>query len=101
MTDLLTGAQRRHLRGLAHHLRPLVQVGRGGLSEAIVQAIDEALLAHELIKVRIVTEREQRGEWVEEIERRLDCRSAGTVGHVVILYRPHPDPEKRRLSLPA
>ena len=49
----LTGAQRRHLRSLAHPLRPVVLVGEAGLSEAVLKALDDALTSHELVKVRL------------------------------------------------
>ena len=48
----LTGKQRRQLRGLGHGMPPVVQIGKSGLSESVKKAIDEQLLAHELIKVR-------------------------------------------------
>jgi RNA-binding protein len=49
----MTGKQRRFLRGLGHHLEPVVQVGKDGLSEGLVGALDAALLQHELIKVKL------------------------------------------------
>jgi RNA-binding protein len=49
----MTGKQRRYLRGLGHHLEPVVQVGKEGITEGLVQATDAALLQHELIKIRL------------------------------------------------
>ena len=49
----LTGKQRQHLRALAHHLEPVVQIGHEGPTEAVLAQINEALEAHELIKVKI------------------------------------------------
>jgi RNA-binding protein len=51
---MLSGKQRRHLRGLGHHLEAVVQVGKDGLTEGIVGALDVALETHELIKVRLL-----------------------------------------------
>jgi RNA-binding protein len=51
---MLSGKQRRHLRGLGHHLDAVVQVGKDGLTEGIVSALDVALEQHELIKVRLL-----------------------------------------------
>lgn len=96
----LTGSERKHLRGRAHALEPVVQMGKHGLTAALLETVDGALEAHELIKVRLAVDRGERAETVARIERELDCRAAGTVGHVAILYRPHPDPEKRRTLLP-
>jgi len=97
----LTGAQRKQLRGMAHGYKPIVQIGKEGLTENVLRAIDDALLAHELIKVKIAAERDQREETVPLIEARLSCECVGTVGRMAIFYRAHPDPEKRRIAIPA
>jgi RNA-binding protein len=95
----LKGSQRKHLRGIAHGYRPMVQIGKEGLSESVLNAIGDALMAHELIKVQIAAERDKREKFVPVIEERLDCECVGTVGRMAILYREHPDPEKRKIAL--
>jgi RNA-binding protein len=62
--------------------------------------IDAALEAHELIKLKIAAERYQREQFVPLIEARLSCECVGTVGTIAILYREHPDPEKRKIAVP-
>ena len=52
----LSPSQKRYLRGLCHHLKPVVMVGGKGLSESVLKEIDRALLDHELIKVRVSSE---------------------------------------------
>ena len=47
----LSGAQRKHLRGLAHHVKPVVHVGKNGVTDPVLQEVEEALDSHELIKV--------------------------------------------------
>jgi len=96
----LTGAQRRHLRGMAHHLRPIVHMGKAGLSDAAVAGIDDALGAHELIKVRLVDHAEDRRELAAALEERLGCEVVGIVGHVMIVFRRNPDPDRHVLKLP-
>jgi RNA-binding protein len=49
----LSPAQKRHLRALGHGLHPVVMVGKLGLTDAVVAATVEALLAHELVKARL------------------------------------------------
>ena len=100
MTLELAGYERRALRALAHDLEPLVHVGRDGLAEGVLRSLDEALGAHELIKVRFVDQKEQRKQLAAEIAEALDAAVAGVVGHVAVLYRPHPRPEKRKIRLP-
>ena len=96
----LKGSQRKYLRGVAHSYRPVVQIGKEGLSESVVQAIDGALDAHELIKVKIAAERDEREQIVPVIQARLNCECVGTVGRMAILYRENPDPEKRKIAVP-
>ena len=83
----LTGAQRQSLRGQAHALRPVVQVGHEGVTEAVLDALDEALLVHELVKVRLHAPADKRADAdaLAEGARAVLC---GLVGHTVILWRP-------------
>ena len=96
----LKGSQRKYLRGVAHSYKPQVQIGKEGLTENVFAAIDAALEAHELVKVKIAGERDQREELVPVIEERLNCQCVGTVGRMAILYRQHPDPEKTNIAVP-
>ena len=95
----LTGAQRKHLRGLAHALRPVVQIGKQGLTEAAIRQVDEALNDHELIKVQAAVPRAEKREVAARLASELDAEVAGQIGHVIILYREHPDPEQRSIEL--
>jgi RNA-binding protein len=95
----LKGSQRKHLRGLAHSYKPAVQIGKEGLSDNVLEAIDSALEARELIKVKIAAERDEREAAVPVIEDRLKCECVGQVGKMAILYRQHPDPERRKIKL--
>lgn len=99
MTEL-TGAQRRHLRGLAHGLRPAVQVGQRGLTDAVAAEVDRALERHELIKVKLAGDRQERRALAEAVADRFGAHLAGTIGSMAILYRRHPDPQARKVRLP-
>lgn len=96
----LTGSQRQALRGMAHGLEPAVQIGKEGLTDPVVTAIDRSLAAHELVKVRIAAERDDRKLVSRTIESELGCECVGLIGRMAILYRRHPDPEKRKILLP-
>lgn len=87
----LTPRERAHLKARAHALEPKVQVGHGGLTHAVVKEIDRALTAHELIKVRILLERDARDELAEAMCERTDAAIVQQVGKVVVLWRPKPD----------
>ena len=99
--ESLHGFQRRALRGMAHSLKPVVEVGSGGVTESLLEAVADALADHELIKIRIAEERSSRHLLAEQIARATRSELAGVVGHVAILYRPASDPELRKVVLPA
>jgi RNA-binding protein len=87
---VLTGRQRKALRGRAHRLEPVVLVGRDGVTDAVLRAVGEALTTHELVKVRLREPDDKRAaaDALAEGTRSALC---GLVGHTVILYRPHPE----------
>ena len=93
----LTGRQRKHLRGLAHGFEPLVHVGSAGVTDAIVRAVDAALTAHELIKVRLHAPDDKHAA-AADLASGANAALCGLVGHVVILYRPHPEKPKIALA---
>lgn len=83
--------QKRHLRRLAHSIRPVVIVGAGGLTEPVFAEIDVALQAHELIKVRLNTpDREVRRNMIERVSARTNAGLVQAIGHVAVLFRPRP-----------
>lgn len=95
----LSGKAARFLRGLGHHLDPVVQIGKEGITTGLVTATKDALLAHELIKVRVLTEapvdRKQAGE---ELARLAGAALAQTLGRTLLLYKRHP--HKPKIVLP-
>ena len=96
----LTSLERKHLRGLAHDLRPLLHVGKEGLSDAVVRQLDQALGAHELVKVKfLMADRLQKQAACEAIAQRLQCELAGLIGHIAIVFRQHPEVAKRRIEI--
>ena len=98
--EKLKGSQRKWLRGQAHGLRPVVQIGQKGLSEAALREVDAALDVHELIKIQAPGPKEDKQEIARRIEEELGAQAVGLIGHMILLYRRNPDPEKRRIELP-
>lgn len=88
----LSEKQRRHLKGLAHPLKPVILMGNAGLTDAVVAATAEALEHHELIKVRLPgMERADRDAALALLAERTASAMVTRIGHVAVLYRPHPD----------
>lgn len=97
---MLNSSQRKHLRGLAHGLRPVIQIGRKGLTEGIFDEMDKALADHELIKIQFLEHKDQKSEFCEELAKRTDSQWVGLIGHVGTFYRQQEDPDKRRIEVP-
>lgn len=97
----LTSSQQKHLRALAHHLQPVVLIGQKGITPGLLEEVKRALEDHELIKVRFTDHKEQRRELSAEIAGACEAEVAGIIGNHLILYRPQPDADKRRIDLPA
>jgi RNA-binding protein len=96
----LTEKQRRHLKGLAHPLKPVILMGNSGLTAAVVSETDRALTHHELIKVRLPgQERAERDAALADLASRTGSALVTRIGHVAVLYRPHP--ELPKIILPA
>jgi RNA-binding protein len=94
----LTGKQARFLRGLGHKLQPVVMIGRQEITEDVVAAVDEALQAHELIKVKLqegcLTDRRSVAEG---LSRQTGSAVAQILGKTILLYR---SSDKQLIRLP-
>ncbi|MDF2179413.1 ribosome assembly RNA-binding protein YhbY [Aliiglaciecola sp. CAU 1673] len=95
---ILSTKQKQYLKGLAHSLKPVVQLGSSGLTEGVVAEIDSALAFHELIKVRIPTDdREQKRLIMDAIVRETKAVNVQVIGHVLVLYR---ESEEKKIRIP-
>lgn len=98
MSINLTTKQKQYLKGLAHHLNPVVMLGGNGLTEGVLAEIDNALNHHELIKVKIAgADRETKQLIINAIVRETKACEVQTIGHILVLYRPS---EEKKISLP-
>ena len=95
----LSGKAARYLRGLGHHLEPIIQIGKEGITDGLVTATRAALLAHELVKVRVLSEAPvDRKEAGEQLAERAGAALAQTLGRTLLLYKRHP--HKPKIVLP-
>jgi RNA-binding protein len=95
----LTNAQIRFLRGQAHDLKAMLQVGGKGVSDALAAEVDGALEHHELIKVKVAAQdRGVRDAMIAELAERTHSALVQRIGHTAVLYRPGKD--KRHIVLP-
>ncbi|WP_058834210.1 ribosome assembly RNA-binding protein YhbY [Luteimonas abyssi] len=99
MPIALTASQTRFLRGQAHDLRPVLQVGGKGITDSLLTELDGLLEHHELLKVKVAAaDRDERDALIDTLIERSGAALVQRIGHVAILYRPAAD--KRRIVLP-
>jgi RNA-binding protein len=95
----LTEKQRKHLRGLAHALKPVILLGGSGLTEGVTKETARALHDHELIKVKAPGgDREARDALFSDLAQRTGSALVHRIGNVAVLYRPRP--EMTRILIP-
>ena len=100
----LSPKQRKALRGLAHSIKPCVQIGQNGLQESVRQHVAQALQDHELIKVQMVGQQTaaagDKRALTHELEQALDahCHVVSRIGRMVVVYL-EKEPSKARLPL--
>lgn len=100
MSQKLKGSARTYLRGLAHHLKPVVYLGKQGITDSLIENVNQALDAHELIKLKFTSFKEQRKTLAQEIEEHTQSEMVGLVGNIAIYYREQPDADKRKIQIP-
>jgi RNA-binding protein len=91
---MLTGKQKRYLRGVGHHLKPVIMVGKGEITEALAAETAEALAAHELIKVKILEScLLDRNEAATELAASSGAEIAQVLGRTILLYKQGKEPK--------
>ena len=96
---MLTGKQKRFLRSKANHLQPLFQIGKNGLTQSVIEQIEEALESKELIKVNILQNcGEDKNEIAQTLSEQEGIHVVQVIGNIIILYKE--SIEKKRIELP-
>lgn len=93
MTDKMTGKERASFRAKANSLEPLFQLGKGGMSDAIIAQVDDALRARELIKVKVLLESTPitPREAADQLAEATNAHVIQVIGGVIVLYRESPE----------
>ena len=87
---LLNNAQIRDLKARGQLLKPMLRVGKEGLTPQFLAALDDALKHHELLKVKFDQLKEQKKELAPQLAGKSGSHLVTRVGNVVVLYRPKP-----------
>ncbi len=96
----LSSSQRSYLRSQAHHLEPVVLIGKHGITDGTIKSIDRVLEARELIKIKFREFKDEKLSLSEKITELTNAQIVGVIGHTVIIFRQNPDPDKRQIHIP-
>ena len=85
----LSEKQLRFLRGRAHALKPVIQIGQKALTAGVITETRRALQDHELIKLRIqAADRDARDALLAELVAAAEAKLVTRIGHVAVLFKP-------------
>jgi RNA-binding protein len=87
----VNSVDKKKLRAEAHSLKPVIMIGQSGYTPGVLNELELALNSHELIKVRIRAEREERKYISEKICSDTGAELIQTIGQIAVLYRLNPD----------
>ena len=96
---MLTGKQKRYLRGLGSTLDPIVFVGKGALTDTVIKSALEAVVAHELVTIRVQQNcPEPAAAIIARLAAEIGAQLVQTIGRNGLVYLP--DSEKPKIQLP-
>lgn len=96
---MITGKQRAYLKSLAHNIDPMLQIGKNGLSEGLINQIDELLENHELVKINVLQNApEEAEEVVDYIIENTNSEFVQLIGSKFTIYRE--SKENKSIELP-
>jgi len=96
---MYTNKQTRYLRSLAHALKPVVRIGQRGVTAGVTEELEQALQAHELVKIKIEAgDRATRKTLIAQLCEMSGAHLVQSIGNVAVMYR-HNE-EKPKIELP-
>lgn len=98
---MITTKQRAYLRKEAHTLEPIFQIGKDGVTDALLDALDKALEKREILKVHILeTALLDTRETCDSIAKKLNAEPIQAIGNKFIIYRQAENEKNRKIELP-
>lgn len=92
----MNSEQLKQMKSKAHDLKPVIMIGQAGLTEAVNKEIELALDTHELIKIKVRAEREERKQIQQKICAETNAELIQSIGQVVVIYRKKPEPTPKK-----
>jgi RNA-binding protein len=96
---MLTTREKKLLKKLSHDLKPLIRIGKNGVTPATIANIDNALKDHELIKIKYLEHKDQKKTLTRRITEETGSELINQIGNTATLYRESPNPEKKEINL--
>jgi RNA-binding protein len=96
----LSSSERKYLRSQAHHLEPVVLIGKNGIKDGTIESINKVLQTRELIKIKFREFKDEKLSLSEKIAELTNSQVVGVIGHTVIIFRQNPDSDKRQIHVP-
>jgi len=97
--EKINSSQRSYLKSQAHHLNPVIIIGKNGLNDGAIDLINKALNKRELIKIKFKEFKDEKNALSEEITIKTNSILVGTIGHTLIIYKQNIDAEKRQINI--
>tara|TARA_Y100001970_G_scaffold139103_1_gene171114 strand:- start:5317 stop:5559 length:243 start_codon:yes stop_codon:yes gene_type:complete len=79
-------------------MKPYIIIGKTGLSDSSVNSINNALVHHELIKIKVLCD--DKDDIINILVDKIKCVIVGSIGKILIIYKEFPDEEKRKIKFP-
>jgi RNA-binding protein len=95
---MLTPREKKLIKKLSHDLKPLIRIGKNGVTPATIANIDRALKDHELIKIKYLEHKDQKKTLTRQIIEETGSELINQIGNTATLYRESPDPQKRNID---
>ena len=96
----LNSSQRSYLKSQAHHLEPVIYIGKNGLTDGTIHSINTVLLSKELIKIKFLEFKDNKQKISKKIVTETLSLIVGIIGHNLILFKQNIDPDKQKYQLP-
>ena len=96
---MLNSRQKKILRAKAHDLKPVILVGKSGVTDGCIQSINEAIESRELIKVKFIEHKDNKKKLSETIRDKTKSEIVANIGHTIMLFRQNPDKEKQKYKI--
>jgi len=84
---MLSSKQRKFLRSKAHHLKPVVIIGKADIKQSLIDTVEECLNSHELIKIKFNSHKESKDEFVNHVSKETSSECVGIIGNTAIIFR--------------